>query len=149
MDKTEIEIKIKQIHDKISPDGMSSREKNEVIEELDSILSIDPDNVDALFLKAMTYNFVNDYENAIKMYEEVLKLDPNRELVQGQINACKIMLETRSIMNDVNTQNNTSSNSAGRKNFGQKISVWHILIFKLIALAAVIYLFLIPLLNRI
>lgn len=45
-------------------------------EYFDKVLSIDPNNVEALDRKGLSLVKLGDYENAIKFYDRALKIDP-------------------------------------------------------------------------
>ena len=138
MDKFEIEKKLEELSDRISPDEMSEINKQEVMAELDAILSSDPQNTDAYFWKGLVYEIDNDYDNAIAMYEEILKINPDDKQAKESIANC-----TDYIKWDLDKNKRYSELSKNTEKEApdllEKVSIWHILIFKAIVIAILIY----------
>lgn len=144
MDKFEIEKKLEELSDRISPDGMSEIDKQEVMAELDEILNSDPQNTDAYFWKALIYQCNEDYKNAIAMYEEILKIKPDDQTAKDSIKDCTEFLQW-----DLDRAERYKELSKGSENNApdllEKVSIWHILIFKVIVIAILFYMLFIPL----
>ena len=69
----------------ISKLGKHFERKNcqKVINISNKILKIDPDNIDVLRIKLLTYNYQENYELGLKTAEKILKIDPNTTDIYG------------------------------------------------------------------
>ena len=54
----------------------------EALDCLDKSLNINPDNVDAYFLKGVALSELKSYDDALKCFDKSLKLDPDNEKVK-------------------------------------------------------------------
>ena len=144
MDKFEIEKKLDEISDRLMPENISESDKKEILEDINSILQEDPANRDAYFWKAMFYQVSDDYKNAIAMYEEILKINPDDEVAKEAIKDCTEFLQW-----DLDKTERYKEYSKGSENNApdllEKVSIWHILIFKVIVIAILFYMLFIPL----
>ena len=146
MDKSETEKKLEELSERISPDGMSETDKQEVLAELDAILNSDPQNVDAYLWKALIYQCNEDYKNAISMYEEILKIKPDDQTAKDSIKDCTEFLQW-----DLERKERYKEYSKNGENNApdllEKVSIWHILIVKAIVIAIIIYMCFTPLIS--
>ena len=140
-----IEKKLEELSDRISPNGMSEIEKNNILSELDLILQSDPLNTDALFWKGMVYEISEDYENAIAIYEGILKINPDDETAKDNINNCREFLQWKLDRSKIDLKHLENNNKT--LDLLEKISIWHILLFKAIVIAIIIYVCLTPLIS--
>ena len=135
MENSDIEERIEEIIHRISPNGMSQGEKEDLLEELDSILSVNPNNTDVLEIKAMVYEFTNDYENAIATYKKISEINPGETDIENNIKDCENFMEWH-LKNEAN-KNSSKKDLSGIWDIKFEISVWHILIFKIIVIAII------------
>lgn len=144
MDKNEIEKKLEEISDMFMPEEISENDKKKISSELDLILQNDSSNTEALFWKAMLYQVSNDYKNAIAMYEEILKIKPDDYVAKDAIKDCTEFLQW-----ETDRTNRYKELSKGSENnvpdLLEKVSIWHILIFKAIVIVIIIYVCFMPL----
>lgn len=147
MDKFEIEKKLEELSDRISPNGMSENERNEVLAELDEILISDPRNTNAYFWKGMVYEVNNDYEKAIAMYEEILKINPDDKDVAESIKNCREFMQWDLDSAKRNAEYSKNNSSTNAPDILEKFSIWHILLFKAIVIAIMIYVCFMPVIQ--
>ncbi len=147
MDKSEIDKKLEEISDKFMPEEISENDKNEILSDLNLILESDPTNTDALTWKALLYQSSKDYENAIAVYEEILKFNPDDKNVKESIKNCREFMQwelEREKRYKEYSKSNTDSNAP---DLLEKVSIWHILIVKAIVIAIIIYVAFMPLIS--
>ena len=143
MDKFEIEKKLEEISDRLMPENISESDKKEILEGINSILQEDPTNRDAYFWKAMLYQTSDNYKNAIAMYEEILKINPDDEVAKEAIKDCTEFLQWELDRTERYKEYSKSSEN-NAPDLLEKISIWHILIFKAIVIAIMIYVCFMP-----
>ncbi|MBO6088539.1 hypothetical protein J6P92_09390 [bacterium] len=138
MDKFEIGKKLEELSDRITPDGLSESEQNEILSELDEIINTDPTNTEAYFWKEMIYEMAEDYENAIAMNEVILRINPNDEAAKDNIKNCREFMQWNTKISELDLDVSKSKEN-NAPDLLDKISIWHILIFKAIVIAIIIY----------
>lgn len=136
MDKIEIEKRLEELSTRILPDGMSEDEKIEILSELDNLLIFAPDNTDILFWKAMVYECTNDYLNAVNIYTKILEIEPENKDIINSIKSCKELM----LWSEKKTENiKASAHSPAKPSIMEKVSIWYILLGKVIILAIFFY----------
>lgn len=91
MNKEEFQSRLENLENLIEPSILkisNKDEKEKLINEINELLAFDPENIEVLSWKGFYYELINDYDNAIFTYEEILKLDPNNELAKESIKNC-------------------------------------------------------------
>ena len=136
MDKIEIEKRLEELSTRILPDGMSEDEKIEILSELDGLLNFAPDNTDILFWKAMVYECTDDYLNAVNIYTKILEIEPENKDIINSIKSCKELM----LWSEKKTEKTLeSAHSPEKPSIMEKISIWYILLGKVIILALFFY----------
>ena len=137
MDKQELEKLIDKLNVELTNlienfRHSSYEEKQNVLEQINYILSIDPENVNVLYDKAIYYEMLGDFKTARQIYEEILKIDPDNSLVKESLEACKIPLET-------GYDNFSDLDLKEEPSLLEKVPVNFIVIAKIIVLAIVLF----------
>lgn len=134
MDKQELEKLIDKLNAELTSLSTYSsyEEKQNVLEQINYILSIDPENINVLYDKAIYYEMLGDFKTAKQIYEDILKIEPDNSLVKESLEACKIPLETGyDNFSDLNLQEGPSPL--------EKVSVGVIVTAKIIILIIVLF----------
>ena len=80
-----IDEKLEHSHNPSMHKKIFEESKEEIFYKLDKVLSIEPQNIDALDLKAFVYSSIEDYDTAIEIYEEILQIDPHNSEAEDNI----------------------------------------------------------------
>ena len=93
MNKEEFQSRLEKIEsfiETIEPSTLDSKkgEIEKLINEIDELLTFDPENTEVLSLKGFYYELINDYKNAIVTYEKILEIDPNNETAKQSRKDC-------------------------------------------------------------
>ncbi len=93
MNKEEFQSRLEKIEsfiETIEPSTLESKkdEIEQLINEINELLTFDPENIEILSLKGFYYELVNDYDNAIFTYEKILEIDPNNEIAKQSRKDC-------------------------------------------------------------
>ena len=131
-----IDEKLEHSHNPNMHKKIFEESKEEIFYKLDKVLSIEPQNIDALDLKAFVYSSIEDYDTAIEIYEEILQIDPHNSEAEDNIEYCKEMLDDDSNLTRYFSKENITQTTP--KIF-VNVSIWHILLFKLVVLAGLIW----------
>ena len=95
MDNKEIEKLIENL-DNIVPNitpHSSDEEKQKVLEHINYVLGLAPQNTNVLSWKAIYYMAIEDYDNTILICKEILKISPNDLMAKETIQDCEKLKE--------------------------------------------------------
>ena len=83
MDKELSEI-IEQIENRVTElnKQSSNEEKQKILDDIDNALYIDPVNVSILIWKGFYHEALEEYDQAIETFEQVLQIEPNNEIAK-------------------------------------------------------------------
>jgi FK506-binding protein 4/5 len=76
-------------HNNLAMVYLKTNETAEAIRQCEKALTEDPKNVKALYRQAQAYQNQNDFEDAIKIYERVVEVEPNNKAAQANIIQCR------------------------------------------------------------
>lgn len=93
MNKEEFQSRLEKIEsfiETIEPSNLKSKkdEIEKLINEIDELLTFDPENTEILSLKGFYYELIDDYDNAIFTYKKILEIDPNNEIAKQNLEDC-------------------------------------------------------------
>lgn len=93
MNKEEFQSRLEKIEsfiETIEPSNLKSKkdEIEKLINEIDELLTFDPENTEILSLKGFYYELIDDYDNAIFTYKKILEIDPNNEIAKQNLKDC-------------------------------------------------------------
>ncbi len=137
MDNKEIEKLIENL-DNIVPNitpHSSDEEKQKVLEHINYVLGLAPQNTNVLSWKAIYYMTIEDYDNTILTCKEILKIDPNDLMAKETIEDCEKLKELQTEIQS----SSRSYCSHSESDLLEKVPVSFLVTAKIIILAAVIW----------
>lgn len=114
----------------------SEDEKQKVLEYINNALKLYPKNIYILRWKASYYLDIEDYDNAILMYKEILEIDPNDEVSKESLIHCAKM-KYPEIVPQKNYNHNKNMHHSS--DLLKKVPVGLLITIKIIILAIVVY----------
>ncbi len=140
MDDKELERLIENIENIVPAltTDSTDEEKQNVLSQINTALQYAPQNADILTWKAFYYEAVGDYDNAIQIFEEVLKIKPDDEIIRNSI---KHLHEYKNMVNEYNVTNNNgnSSDIYNSPSLLERLPLPLLITAKIIILAVVLY----------
>lgn len=114
----------------------SDEEKQKVLEQINHAIQLAPQNELVLTWKALYYQALQDYDNAILAYQDVLKVNPNDQLAKDSIKDCQEFKKWQT-EGYLDSKYNYDNNSG--PDLLEKIPVGVLVTAKIVILAAVIW----------
>lgn len=114
----------------------SEDEKQKILEYINNALKLYPKNIYILRWKACYYLDIEDYDNAILIYKEILEIDPNDEDSKESLTHCEKMIYPKIVLQK---NYNHDENIHKSPDLLKKVPVGLILTLKIIILAVAIY----------
>ncbi len=138
MDNKELEKLIENL-DNIVPTittNSSDEEKQKVLEHINYVLGLAPQNETVLSWKAIYYMAIGDYDNAISVCNEILQINPDDQMAKSTIKDCEELkkLQTEGYLDSRYDYNNHSG-----PDLLEKVPVSLLVTAKIIILAALIW----------
>ena len=151
MDKELSEI-IEQIENRVTElnKQSSNEEKQKILDDIDNALYIDPVNVSILIWKGFYHEALEEYDQAIETFEQVLQIEPNNEIAKDSLKNCnefkKWALEdvTKEFSPEDYIKTSASSSTSNSNNL-KWLNVYSIVALKILLLGVIIYAFFQPL----
>ena len=114
----------------------SEDEKQKILEYINNALKLYPKNIYILRWKASYYLGIEDYDNAILMYKEILEIDPNDKVSKESLIYCAKMRYPQIVPQKNYNHNKNMHHSP---DLLKKVPVGLLITIKIIILAIVIY----------
>ena len=91
MDNKQLEKLIENLENIVPAitENSSDEEKQKVLEQINQAVQLAPEDEFVLTWKALYYQAIQDYDNAILAYQDVLKVKPNDQLAKDSIKDCQ------------------------------------------------------------
>ena len=142
MNNEELNKAIEDLENYINQSGLKdtdSIDKQRLLDRINELLVFSPDNVVLLNWKALCYELIEDYENAISTYEYILKLQPDNKEIRELLFKCR----NDSLLNNTHKTNLNKNNFLYNFDFIQKIPV-NILVISKILILLFLFIFYFP-----
>ena len=142
MNNEELNKAIEDLENYINQSGLKdtdSIDKQRLLDRINELLAFSPDNVVLLNWKALCYELIEDYENAISTYEYILKLQPDNKEIKELLLKCI----NDSLLNNTHKTNLNKNNFLYNFDFIQKIPV-NILVISKILILLFLFIFYFP-----
>lgn len=101
MERASFQERIEDLEKKLYSDDMDFDNLSPfILNEINELLAIEPENLTLLQDKANYYIFKKDYENGAKVCEYILTKHPNDETTEINLDFCKTMLDNNDLMSN-------------------------------------------------
>lgn len=141
MNKEEFQLRLEKLEsfiETIEPSNLDSKkgEIEKLINEIDELLTFDPENTEVLSLKGFYYELINDYKNAIVTYEKILEIDPNNETAKQSRKDCIYFYKN---IRDLDERIEKHENKFNAQSILEKLPVSILVSAKIIILLVIIF----------
>lgn len=141
MNKEEFQLRLEKLEsfiETIEPSNLDSKkgEIEKLINEIDELLTFDPENTEVLSLKGFYYELINDYKNAIVTYEKILEIDPNNEIAKQSRKDCIYFYKN---IRDLDERIEKHENKFNAQSILEKLPVSILVSAKIIILLVIIF----------
>lgn len=117
-----------------NPQEIYNENKDFLLEKIDTAINLNPENADAYTTKGFLFDCLNDENAAYECYKKALSIDPNNTEAKESIALYEKFNTNKRSPLDMNLDEEFEVET-----FSEKLTIWHILIFKIIILAGAIW----------